>query len=350
MMISKEIFGKTSAGETAELYTLENGTGMQVTVSTLGGAVTKILVPDKNDIPTDVALGYDSPAGYEQGTCYLGALIGRHANRIKGGRISVGGREYPLFCNNGKNHLHGGKSGFDRKLWSAKEAENALLLSYRSKDGEEGYPGNLEVTVAHSLSEDGTLTLDYTAVCDKDTVCNLTSHSYFNLAGHASGPVTGQYIQVLADYYTPADSESLPTGEIAKVEGTPMDLRSPVRIGEHIDDDFEQLRFAGGYDHNWIISGQAGTLRKMAFAYDEGTGISLSAYTTLPGMQFYSGNYLDDAGTGKGGAPYGKRWGFCLESQYYPNAMAIDHFKKPVLRAGDVYRETTAYRFGIVGK
>ncbi|HCC35727.1 MAG TPA: galactose-1-epimerase [Ruminococcaceae bacterium] len=348
MIISKGIFGKTSAGETAELYTLDSGTGMKVEVSTLGGVITKILVPDKNGKETDVVLGYDSPVGYEQGTCFLGALIGRHANRIKGGKISLGGREYNLFRNDGNNHLHGGKAGFDRKIWSARVTDGALVLSYISKDGEEGYPGNLIVTVSVSLSEDHTLSFDYTAVCDQDTVCNLTNHSYFNLAGHASGSVTGQYIQIFADYYTPADKESLPTGEIARVEDTPMDLRAPVKIGEHIDDDYYQLKFGGGYDHNWIIDGVPGELRKMAFAYDEGTGISLTGYTTMPGMQFYSGNYLGDAGTGKGGTRYDKRWGFCLESQYYPNSMAIGHFKKPVLRAGDIFRETTSYRFGLI--
>ena len=343
--ITKEPFGVTRSGEPVERYILDNG-AVRAAILTYGGIIQSLFVPDKEGNPVDVVLGYDTLAEYEAGDKYLGALIGRHANRIGGARFTLNGKEYVLFDNDKGNHLHGGKEGFDRKVWTAEECGGALKLTYTSPDGEEGYPGTLTVAVTYSLSDDNTLTLDYTAKSDADTVCNLTNHSYFNLAGQASGDVLGQYIQVCSSSYTLTDEKSIPTGAIAPVEGTPMDLRRPTRIGAQIDSDFEQLAWAGGYDNNWVIDGEAGALRQMAYAYDEGTGITLTGFTTLPGMQFYAGNYLDGVLHGKGSATNGRRCGFCLESQYFPNALHCPNFMQPILRAEDTFHAVTAYRFG----
>ena len=284
---------------------------------------------------------------YRRQDKYLGALVGRVANRIGGARFSLGGREYPLAANNGENHIHGGLAGFDRQVWQVEEAgADRLVLSLFSPDGQEGYPGDLSVRVTYTLSPEG-LSIAYWARSSRDTLCNLTSHSYFNLNGHASGPVAGQYIQINAGRYTPADGGSIPTGELAPVEGTPMDLRAGVRIGARIDEDFPQLTMAGGYDHNWVVDGPAGTLRPAARAWSEETGIVLAVSTTMPGVQFYTGNYLDGCPAGKGNAPYGKRWGFCLETQFFPDAVHHPEFPSPVLRAGAEYRQETRFCFSV---
>ncbi len=345
MTITQKPFGQTESGEQVTLYILEEGR-IRVGICTLGAAVVSLEVPDQNGTATDVTLGYDTAELYERETYYFGAVVGRCANRIGGGRFTLNGKEYTLCRNNGNNHLHGGQRGFDKKIWHAKAEGDALVMTYVSPDGEEGYPGKLTVTVTYTLPGGNTLNIDFAAACDADTVCNLTSHTYFNLAGHASGPMLNQYIQIFADEYTPADEQSLPNGTRRPVAGTPLDLRTPTPIGAHIDDDFDALRFAGGYDQNFIPRGAPGTLRPAAYAYDEGTGISLTASTTMPGLHFYAGNYIGLTAAGKGGAPYDKRWGFCLESQYFPNAMAIDSFEKPILRAGELYHHTTAFTFG----
>lgn len=341
--ITQRRFGVTGSGQEITEYTLENARGTTLRAINYGGTVTSLVVADRSGNPVDIVLGYDTLEAYEAQEKYLGALIGRHANRIQAARFSLNGREYPLAANDGKNHLHGGNVGFDKRIWDASVEDGALVLRYVSPDGEEGYPGTLRVQVRYTLDDADRFTLEYDADTDADTVCNLTNHSYFNLAGHASGKVLEQEIRLFAEKYTPADAESLPDGSVASVAGTPLDLREPIQIGAHIDEEFEQLRFAGGYDHNFVIDGYDGTLRPAAEAYDPGTGIVLRMETTLPGVQFYSGNYLGGIAPGKGGAPYGPRWGFCLESQYFPNALEHPNFLQPVLRAGEHYHAVTRY-------
>lgn len=344
---SRRLFGTMPDGTQVEEITLRSG-GLTAGILTYGGAVRTLTVPGRSGAPVDVALGFDSLEDYRRQDKYLGALVGRVANRIGGARFSLGGREYPLAANNGENHLHGGLVGFDRQVWRVEEAEeDRLVLSLFSPDGQEGYPGDLSARVTYTLSREG-LSIAYWARSSRDTLCNLTNHSYFNLNGHASGPVTGQYIQINAGRYTPADEGSIPTGELAPVEGTPMDLRAGAQIGERIDEDFPQLTMAGGYDHNWVVDGPAGTLRPAARAWSEETGIALEVSTTMPGVQFYTGNYLDGCPAGKGGAPYDKRWGFCLETQFFPDAIHHPEFPSPVLRAGAEYRQETRFCFSSV--
>lgn len=345
--ITASAFGKTKKGEEVTRYLLENG-NVSAGILNYGGILQFLKVPDQNGNTVDVVLGHDDVAGYEQGGGYIGALIGRYANRIGDAHFTLNGKDYPLYANDGAHHLHGGKVGFDQKIWEANTENGVLTLTCISEDGEEGYPGKLTVTVTYSLSEDQTLTLDYRAVSDQDTICNLTNHTYFNLAGQDSGTILDQRIQLFANQYTPADEKSITHGEIASVEGTPLDLRKPTRIGDHIDDAFEQLTWAGGYDHNFVVDGTPGELRKMAYAFDEGTGITLTGCTTLPGLQFYSGNYLEGVVKGKGTATNERRCGFCLESQYYPNSINCPAYPQPVLRAGEQFHQVTTFQFGLL--
>jgi len=343
--IERSVFGTTADKQMVDCYTLSNEAGMKVSIITYGGTITSCIVPDRNGNSVDVVLGYDNLKDYEQQGTYLGALIGRHANRIAKGHFTLNGKEYQLYCNDGPNHLHGGKVGFDKKIWGAEIKEDTLVLKYCSKDGEEGYPGNLMVTVVYSLKENNTLSIDYKANTDQDTVCNLTNHTYFNLSGHDSGTILEQKMQLFADCYTEADDECLPNGKILPVKGTPMDLQSPTVIGLHIDSSFPQLLFGDGYDHNWVIKDYDKTLRKAATASSDKTGIVMMASTTLPGIQFYAGNHLDGTADGKNGAHYYRRCGFCLESQYFPNALANPDFEQPILKAENVYQSTTTYQF-----
>lgn len=340
-------FGKTSAGNPVALYTLRNQNGMEVKISTYGGAIVSCTVPDRSGNPTDVVLGYDRVEDYEKQQTYLGSLIGRHGNRIEKGRFTLNGKTYNLFCNDGNNHLHGGKIGFDKKIWHAERLDGGrVALSLLSPDGEEGYPGNLYVTVTYSLDNNNALRLDYEAHSDADTICNLTNHTYFNLNGHNSGTILNQEIRLNADFYTHANAESLPDGRIEPVDGTPMDLRELTPIGKNIDSDFDQLKEPGGYDSNWVVRGTRGVLREAAFARSKESGITLTALTSLPGIQFYSGNYLDGTAPGKNGASYTNRCGFCLETQFFPNALAHPEFEQPILRKGTIFHSITEYRFG----
>ena len=342
MEIKKRLFGQTKTGEAVFAFTLKNSVGTEATILTYGAAVQSLKFAG-----TDVVLGYDTMPDYEAQDKFMGAVAGRFANRIGKGRFVLNGVEYELYCNDGANHLHGGKEGFDKKVWTADVEDDALCMRYTSPNGEECYPGTLCTEVRYRLDDENRFCVEYQAVCDTDTVLNLTNHSYFNLNGHASGPVAGQYIQINAGRYTPADGGSIPTGELAPVEGTPMDLRAGVRIGARIDEDFPQLTMAGGYDHNWVVDGPAGTLRPAARAWSEETGIVLAVSTTMPGVQFYTGNYLDGCPAGKGNAPYGKRWGFCLETQFFPDAVHHPEFPSPVLRAGAEYRQETRFCFSV---
>ena len=338
-------FGVTPDGAAVELHTLRAG-ALSCNVLTYGGTLQSLRVPDRDGKPVDVLLGFDSLEPYLTHDKFLGALVGRYANRIGAARFTLNGKVYPLAANdNGVNHLHGGLDGFNRRVWTVESAsENRLLLSLFSPDGDQGYPGNLTVQVTYTLTAEG-LTIDYRAESGRDTVCNLTNHAYFNLSGHDSGPVLDQTIQIPADRYTPTDPLSIPTGEIAPVEGTPMDLRTPAPIGARIGEDFPQLLQAGGYDHNWIPNGQPGALRTAARAASAVTGVSMEVLSTLPGIQFYTGNYLDGCPAGKGGAPYARRWGFCLETQFYPDSPNQPGFPSCVLRPGETYAHTTVFRF-----
>ena len=338
-------FGVTPDGAAVELHTLRAG-ALSCNVLTYGGTLQSLRVPDRDGKPVDVLLGFDSLEPYLTHDKFLGALVGRYANRIGAARFTLNGKVYPLAANdNGVNHLHGGLDGFNRRVWTVESAsENRLVLSLFSPDGDQGYPGNLTVQVTYTLTAEG-LTIDYRAESGRDTVCNLTNHAYFNLSGHDSGPVLDQTIQIPADRYTPTDPLSIPTGEIAPVEGTPMDLRTPAPIGARIGEDFPQLLQAGGYDHNWIPNGQPGALRTAARAASAVTGVSMEVLSTLPGIQFYTGNYLDGCPAGKGGAPYARRWGFCLETQFYPDSPNQPGFPSCVLRPGETYAHTTVFRF-----
>lgn len=343
--MEKKLFGTMPDGRSVEQYTLQAG-NIACDIITYGGAVRAVRVPDQNGQEKDIVLGFDTLEDYRRQDKYIGALVGRYANRIGGARFALNGKEYTLAANNGENHLHGGLHGFNSQVWQAQEAgENTLVLTLVSPDGQENYPGTLRVKVTYTLTEEA-LSIDYEAESDKDTLCNLTNHSYFNLAGQESGPVEAQCIQLFADFYTPTDAGSIPTGEVAAVEGTPMDLRRLTPIGAKINEDFIQLKQAKGYDHNWVVNGQAGTLRPAARAFSPQTGITLEVLTTQPGIQFYAGNYLHGSPAGKSGALYDDRWGFALETQNYPDAPNKPQFPGAVLRAGKVYHEKTVFRFG----
>lgn len=346
MSSNRRPFGTMPDGTPVEELTLREG-GCTCGVLTYGGAVRSLTVPGRNG-PVDVALGFDSLEDYRKQDKFLGALVGRYANRIGGARFTLEGVEYPLAANdNGVNHLHGGVVGFDKKVWAVESlSENAVILSLTSPDGEEGYPGTLRVKVTYTL-KDGGLEIAYQAVTDRTTVCSLTNHTYFNLSGHDSGPVTGQLIQIHAGHYTPGGAGLIPTGEVAPVDGTPMDLRVPTPIGAHIDEPFEQLKLGGGYDHNWVIDGWDGTLRPAARAVSPKTGVTMAVETTLPGVQFYAGNFLGGCPAGKGGAAYADRWGFCLETQSFPDTPNHENFPSCVLHPGETYRAVTVYRFGL---
>jgi aldose 1-epimerase len=342
-LISKKSFGKTSDGKEVFSYTLKNFSGSEVEVISYGGAIRSIKVPDRNGKLCDVALGFDSVQDYEKQTFFMGALIGRCSNRIENSEFELNGKIYKLNPNEGQNHLHGGIKGFDKVIWECAEEDGALVLSYFSQNGEENYPGNLKVKVVYSLSDKNELKIDYTAVCDEDTICNLTNHAYFNLSGHDSGSILEHSLKLHAKSYTPADEKSLPTGEIAAVEGTPLDFTEFHVIGERIDADFDQLKYAKGYDHNWIVNGDG--FRLAAELFSEKTGIVMNTYTDLPGIQFYSGNYINGKPTGKDGAVYGFRSGLCLETQFFPNSMKHKNFPSPVLKKGETYHSITVYEF-----
>ena len=339
-------FGVMPDGTPVDLITLTQG-NLSCELITYGGAVRSLIVPDCDGHPTDVVLGLDTLEDYRSQDKYLGAIVGRYANRIADASFCLNGKEYPLAANNGPNHLHGGLEGFNSQVWTAESKEaNRVVLSRISPDGEEGYPGTLSVQVTYTLTDDS-LEIDYQARCDQDTICNLTNHSYFNLAGHNSGLINEQYVQINAASYTPTFPGSIPTGQIMPVDGTPMDLRQACRIGDHVDDDFPQLIMAGGYDHNWVIDGPFGTLRPAAAAWCEETGITMEVLTTMPGVQFYTANFLEGCPDGKDGALYGNRSAFCLETQYYPDSPHHENFPSPILRAGEIYLHKTIYRFGV---
>lgn len=338
------VFGMTASGEEVSQITLDNGT-ISCQVLTYGAVLRTLCVPDREGKPVDVVLGYDTLKEYEQDTTYLGAVVGRCANRIAGGKFSLNGNDYELVCNNGNNHLHGGETGFTNQVWKISKVETDMVELYLfSPDGEDGYPGSLEVKVTYRLTG-STLQIHYWAKSDEDTLCNLTNHSYFNLAGHNSGHVLKQKLRIYADRYTPNNAESIPLGTLESVTDTPMDFTTAHPIGTYINETFTQLIEARGYDHNYEIQGQVGELRKAAYASCDENGISLTASTTTPGMHFYTANYIETGCKGKEGNLYGPRHGFCFEMQYFPDAINQPAFISPILKAGEAYEHTTLFAF-----
>jgi aldose 1-epimerase len=346
--ITKADFGKTPEGTPVELYTLRNSKGMEATIMTYGGIVTSLKTPDKLGKLGDVVLGYDNLDGYIKSTPYFGALIGRYGNRIAHGKFSLDGVEYMLATNNGANSLHGGLKGFDKVVWTARPLPSSsgpsLILTYVSKGGEEGYPGNLAVTAVYSVTEDNSLRVDFTATTDEKTIVNLTHHSYFNLRG--SGDVLDHVVLINADKFTPVDSTLIPTGELRPVAGTPFDFQMPTAIGDRINQtNDEQIAFGNGYDHNWVLNKNANELSLAARVVELTTGRTLEVWSTEPGTQFYSGNFLDGTITGKGGWTYQFRNGFCFEPQHYPDSPNHPAFPTTTLNPGQKYHNTIIYKF-----
>lgn len=343
-MIKKE-FGTTKNDQTAYLYTLENKNGMQISVTNMGAALVSAKVKNKNGEHVDVVLGYDSVKGYEANGYYLGATVGRNANRIENGRFTIEGVEYQLPQNDGENNLHSGPNGYSFRIWDVDDSADAIHFKIESPDGDQGYPGNFCATVTYTLTDYNEIIIKYEGLSDRTTIANLTNHSYFNLNGHSSGSILNHTLQISASAYTPVkDEKSIPTGEIAAVESTPMDFRKGKSIGRDIDTDHQQLVYVKGYDHNFELDHWNGQLRKVSEAEGDLTGIKMELYTDLPGVHLYSGNYLHNA-KGKDGAVYQRRGGFCLETQYFPNAVNEPAFASPLLYAEKPYQTTTIFKF-----
>lgn len=344
MNIKKEPFGTTPDGQQVYLYTLANQQGVTVKITTYGAIVTSFITPDKQGNFGDVVAGFDELGGYIPNEPHFGGIVGRFANRIANGKFILDGTEYTLAANDAPHHLHGGTKGFDSVVWQAEEMpeRNALKLTYLSPDGEEGYPGNLSATVVYTLTDDNSLKIDYTATTDKATPVNLTNHSYFNLSAGKVSNVYDHIICINADKYTPVDETFIPTGELAAVESTPFDLKQPMRIGEHL----RQIQ-GGGYDHNFVLNTGSGSMRKAAEVYEPGSGRVLEVLTTQPGIQFYTGNFLDGSLTGRNGHRYVQHYAFCLETQAFPDAPNQPNFPSAILRPGETYQESTVYNVSV---
>lgn len=341
IMIQEEDFGTLEDGSEVSLFTLTNSNDMEVKITNYGGIVTSIRIPDVNGSLDDVVLGFESLDKYLEGTPYFGAIIGRYGNRIAGGKFSIDGTEYELATNDGSNHLHGGEVGFDKVLWDAEiQDDNSLKLTYLSEDGEEGYPGNLEVSVVYSLTNDSELKIEYEATTDKATPVNLTNHSYFNLSGQPDSTILDHELMLNADQYTPVNDELIPTGELTEVEGTPFDFRNPHEIGARID------QVEGGYDHNWVLNrSENDSLFHAATLYHEESGREMKVFTEEPGIQFYSGNFLDGSLEGPDGTPFVQHAALCLETQHFPNSPNEPDFPSTILEPGETYETTTIYQF-----
>ncbi|MBQ2745273.1 MAG: galactose mutarotase [Lachnospiraceae bacterium] len=349
MAISKEIFGQTKDGQTAHLYTITNNNGMMAKFTDFGAILVSLEVPDRDGKAEDVVLGFDNLEDYLGNLFCLGATIGRFANRISGASFVLNGTRYELDKNDRQNTLHSGFNGFHKRLWEADTYEDELgqivAFTYTSEDGDQGYPGTLDVTVRYIVTDDNTLIIEYEAESDKDTIVNFTNHSYFNMAGHDSGSILDQKVWIDADYYTYVNQESIPNGELCKVEGTPMDFRVMKNVGQDIYADFELTKWCNGYDHNWVLKTKENEVSLVAKMVDEKSGRAMEVYTDLPGMQFYTSNGFDGRTKGKNGAHYVKHAGCCFETQYFPDAINIPSFKQPILRAGEEFSTTTVYKF-----
>ncbi len=347
--IARQHFGQTPDGAPAYVFTLRNNQGAEARICNYGGLVLSLRVPDRDGHLGDVVLGYDTLADYLRETPYFGALIGRYGNRIAKGEFTLEGRHYTLATNNYPNSLHGGVKGFDKVVWEPTvltTAEGpALKLRYLSHDGEEGYPANLTVTAVYTLTEDNALKLEFTATTDRTTILNLTHHSYFNLAGR--GDILGHIVTMPAEKFTPVDSTLIPTGELRPVEGTPFDFRKPTSIGARINQEDEQLKFGKGYDHNWVFNKQVGQMSLLARVYEPTSGRVMEVSSTEPGLQFYSGNFLDGTIKGKGGWVYQFRNGFCMEPQHFPDSPNKPEFPSVILKPGETYKNVIVYRFSV---
>jgi aldose 1-epimerase len=343
------VFGKLPDGREVHQYTLTNKNGMVAQIIDYGATVTSLCVPDKNGKIEDVVLGYDSPLGYMDGTAYFGAIVGRYGNRIGKGRFQLDGKDYQVTVNDGANHLHGGKIGFNKVLWDAKilrdSGQPSLQMQYVSRDGEEGYPGTVTLKVTYTLTDENGLRIDYEGTTDKPTILNPTNHSYFNLTGTFTNTILDHQLMIESDGITPVDSGLIPTGQIADVANTPFDFRTPTAIGARINDSDQQLAYGKGYDHNWVLRGGAGKLRKAVELSDPVSGRVMMVFTDQPGVQFYTGNFLDGSAKGKGGIAYQRRTGLCLEAQAFPDTPNKPQFGSVTLMPGQTYRQTTIYRF-----
>jgi len=345
--VDVETWGKTPAGEKVKLYTLRNASGMEAKITNYGGIIVSLKVVDKKGQFADVVLGFDTLEAYIAKNPFFGALTGRYANRIGGAKFKIGSQEYQVTANSGKNHIHGGKVGFDKKVWSASDFRKGdvvgVEMTYTSADGEEGFPGKLQCTVTYTLTKDNALEIKYRATSDKSTVINLTNHSYFNLAGEGSGDVLGHELMIPTTQYTPTDDALIPTGEIESVVGTPLEFTAPIKIGARIGADFKPLIQGMGYDHNYVLP--AGyDMRTAAMVRDPKSGRVMTVTTTEPGVQLYTGNHLKDV-PGKSGHVYKTRHGFCLETQHFPDSPNKPGFPSVVLHPGDVFQSTTNYQF-----
>jgi aldose 1-epimerase len=342
----KQEFGKTPDGATVSIYTLKSPQGLEARITNYGGIVVSLVAPDRHGKAADIVLGYDDLAGYLRATPYFGAIIGRYGNRIGKSHFRLDGVEYKLAANDGENSLHGGLRGFDKRVWDVRRAERNLLeLHYLSQDGEEGYPGSLDVTVRYTLTDDNGLKIDYAATTDKPTVLNLTNHSYFNLAGQGNGDILGELMTINADRFLPVDQGLIPTGELRPVAGTPFDFRKPVAIGARISSDDEQMKLGRGYDHCYVLNKTGAGLSLAARVADPVSGRILEVLTTEPAVQLYTGNFLDGSITGKQSKVYPRRSAFCLETQHYPDSPNQPKFPSVVLKTGAKYASTTIYKF-----
>ena len=346
--VTRAPFGKLPNGTSIEIFTLTNARGVQVKAMTYGGIIQSLRVPDRSGRVDDVVLGFDTLEGYLGDHPYFGAIIGRYGNRIAKAQFTLGGQTYKLAANNGPNHLHGGVKGFDKVPWKAAPAETGAGVTFTrtSPDGEEGYPGTLAVRVTYTLTDKNELIVEYHATTDKATPVNLTQHSYFNLAGQASGDILGHELMLAADRFTPVDETLIPTGELASVQGTPFDFRQPTAIGARINQDHPQIKLGPGYDHNWVLSRKGTGLQLAARVHEPKTGRTLEVSTTEPGIQFYAGNFLDGKLTGKAGAVYRQRTGFCLETQHFPDSPNKPQFPSTILKPGEEYQSRTVFTFG----
>lgn len=349
LSIEKSKYGTLSTGQDVHLFVLKNSKGMQVGILDYGGIITKIQAPDRKGQFQDVVLGFENLSDYESRNPYFGALVGRYANRIAEGKFSLDGEEFKLVQNNGKNHIHGGTKGFDKVIWDAKPIEDSdrvsLELTYTSKDMEEGYPGNLDCVVTYSLNQNNELQVTYRATTDRKTIVNLTQHSYFNLSGDFAKPILDHELMILADEFVPVDEILIPTGEYAPVANTPFDFNSPKKIGQDIEDSHEQIQIGNGYDHSWVLRDYDSKIRLVSSIYHPETGRVLEIFTTEPGMQLYTGNFLDGTLPAKDGGTYARRTGFCLETQHHPDSPNQPEFPSVTLEAGQTYRSETLFKF-----
>jgi len=354
--VFREPYAVMANGDSVHQFTLTNSNGLRMRAITYGGVITSLETRDRDGELGDIVLGYDSLQSYLDESPYFGAIVGRYGNRIAGSRFTIDGQVYSLAANDGENHLHGGIQGFDKVVWDgegfASEDAVGVVFTYLSAAGEEGYPGTLQVEVTYTLTDADELVVDYLATTDEATPVNLTQHSYFNLAGHGGGDILGHELMIAADHFTPVGGTLIPTGELAPVDGTPFDFRSPHLIGERIGDDHEQIAFGGGYDHNFVLTGElvdGAPLLLAAEVFEPTSGRTLQILTNEPGVQFYTGNFLDGSLVGKGGVGYQHRAGFCLETQHYPDSPNQASFPSTLLRPGDEYRSQTVFRFGVRG-